>query len=238
MSTMTTTTTTKVEEENPSKTLITTDDQQPPPSDSDSHHHPTEADPETGYSPAIQQPSQPSSAALETSQKDRSDESKAIEGDPVKSDGGGGDSVTTTDTLKKIRRAERFGMPVKLSEEEKRNSRAERFGTGSGLQASDSVKKSEEQKRKARAERFGLAQSVPTADEEVKKKARLARFAPAASAIDSQEEDKKKARALRSVHFDISMPFPPHFHPRFSQANGKGNIEPKPAIAGKAGGGD
>ena len=31
------------------------------------------------------------------------------------------------DTQKKLQRAERFGMPVKLSEEEKRNSRAERF---------------------------------------------------------------------------------------------------------------
>lgn len=124
---MSTTTTTTQAEENPSKTLITTDHQQPPPSDSDSHHHPTEAAPEFGDSPAIRQPPPPSSAAVEASQKESGDESKAIEGDPVKSDSGGGDSVTPTDTLKKIRRAERFGMPVKLSEEEKRNSRAERY---------------------------------------------------------------------------------------------------------------
>lgn len=32
-----------------------------------------------------------------------------------------------TDIQKKMKRAERFGMPVKLSEEEKRNSRAERY---------------------------------------------------------------------------------------------------------------
>ena len=32
-----------------------------------------------------------------------------------------------TDTQKKIRRAERFGLPVQLSEQEKRNSRAERY---------------------------------------------------------------------------------------------------------------
>lgn len=37
-----------------------------------------------------------------------------------------GDVATVTDTQKKIRRAERFGMPVQLSEQEKRNSRAER----------------------------------------------------------------------------------------------------------------
>lgn len=34
--------------------------------------------------------------------------------------------ASANDTQKKIRRAERFGMPVKLSEQEKRNSRAER----------------------------------------------------------------------------------------------------------------
>lgn len=34
--------------------------------------------------------------------------------------------ATVTDIQKKIRRAERFGMPVQLSEGEKRNSRAER----------------------------------------------------------------------------------------------------------------
>lgn len=38
-------------------------------------------------------------------------------------DGGG----VVTDVQKKMNRAERFGMPVHLSEEEKRNSRAERY---------------------------------------------------------------------------------------------------------------
>lgn len=36
-------------------------------------------------------------------------------------------SPTDTDLQKKLRRAERFGVPVLLSEKEKRNSRAERF---------------------------------------------------------------------------------------------------------------
>ncbi|RVW98849.1 Protein modifier of SNC1 11 [Vitis vinifera] len=36
-------------------------------------------------------------------------------------------TATVSDIQKKIRRAERFGMPVQLSEEEKRNSRAERY---------------------------------------------------------------------------------------------------------------
>lgn len=37
-------------------------------------------------------------------------------------------SDVSFDVQKKIKRAERFGMPVQLSEEEKRNSRAERYG--------------------------------------------------------------------------------------------------------------
>lgn len=148
-------------------------------------------------------------------------ESTVTAGDLTANDDNSG---SATDTQKKIRRAERFGMPVQLSEQEKRNSRAERFGTGAGLHGSDAIKKSEEHKRKARAERFGLEQSVPAAEEE-KKKARLARFAPV-SQIDSVEEDKKKARALRFSETSSSLP----------QANGKG-IEPKAAITGKAGGG-
>ncbi|GAB4833712.1 hypothetical protein Ancab_031959 [Ancistrocladus abbreviatus] len=131
-------------------------------------------------------------------------------------------SSPATDIQKKLRRAERFGVPVQLSEEEKRNSRAERFGAGTGTDVS---KTSEEQKRKARAERFGLpVQSV--ADEEAKKKARLARFA-SGSKVDTMEDEKRKARGVR-----------------FSQTssgsvshNGKDNVEPKTTIAGKAVGG-
>ncbi|KAH0458465.1 hypothetical protein IEQ34_013780 [Dendrobium chrysotoxum] len=95
---------------------------------------------------------------------------------------------------KKIRRAERFGVPVQLSEEEKRNSRAERFGTNSPSPGKD-VGVSEEQKRKARAERFGLVQHSST-DEAAKKKARLERFSqkPKSNAL---EEEKSKARAAR-----------------------------------------
>ncbi|KAL0347243.1 UNVERIFIED_CONTAM: protein MODIFIER OF SNC1 11 [Sesamum calycinum] len=132
---------------------------------------------------------------------------------PKASDVDGGGEVT--DIQKKMKRAERFGMPVHLSEQEKRNSRAERFGTGSTPVGLDSSKQSEELKRKARAERFGIMQSAP-ADEEAKKKARLARFGTfgSSSLTDSAEEDKKKARALRFSKLDSS-----------SKANVRGNVE-------------
>ncbi|KAL2554691.1 protein MODIFIER OF SNC1 11-like [Forsythia ovata] len=137
-------------------------------------------------------------------------------------------AAAATDIQKKMKRAERFGMPVKLSEEEKRNSRAERFGTGTGTAShgSDSSKQSEDLKRKARAERFGIAQSAP-ADEEVKKKARGARFGSVAKS-DSAEEEKKKAREKR-----FSQPQ----SGSLSKANVEGNNEVKTAIASKAGGG-
>ncbi|KAG8376487.1 hypothetical protein BUALT_Bualt09G0068600 [Buddleja alternifolia] len=125
------------------------------------------------------------------------------------------------DIQKKMKRAERFGMPVQLTEGEKRNSRAERFGTGSPAAGSNSSKQSEELKRKARAERFGIVQSAP-ADEEAKKKARLARFG-SSIVPNSAEEEKKKARALRFSKPDSG-----------SQANGKGNVEVKTAVDGKA----
>lgn len=38
-------------------------------------------------------------------------------------------SASANDVDKKVRRAERFGVPVQLSEQEKRNSRAERYCT-------------------------------------------------------------------------------------------------------------
>ncbi|XP_078430025.1 protein MODIFIER OF SNC1 11 [Wolffia australiana] len=102
-----------------------------------------------------------------------------------------------TDLQKKLQRAERFGMPVRLSEEEKRSSRAERFGMGGPTVQG----KSEELKRKARAERFGLA-TQPSSDEEEKKKARLARFGQA-PAPDAMEVEKRKVRAAR-----FSQPVP------------------------------
>ncbi|MCL7039174.1 hypothetical protein MKW94_000794 [Papaver nudicaule] len=112
------------------------------------------------------------------------------------------ETVADTDLQKKMRRAERFGVPVNLSEKDKRNTRAERFGTAPTIQESDAQKNSEELKRKARAERFGLpAQSVADAtDQEAKKKARQDRFTPNSKTspkIDNVEEDKKKARAIR-----------------------------------------
>lgn len=137
-----------------------------------------------------------------------------------------GDADPVTDTQKKIRRAERFGMPVQMSEQEKRNSRAERFGTGSKMQGSEVSNTSEELKRKARAERFGLPVPSSVSDEEEKRKARLTRFAPYPK-TDSLEEDKRKARALRFSKTSSSS---------VSQVNGKGNIEAKAAITGEAGG--
>ncbi|KAE8705998.1 hypothetical protein F3Y22_tig00110410pilonHSYRG00030 [Hibiscus syriacus] len=58
------------------------------------------------------------------------------------------------DVHKKIQRADRFGVPVQLSEQEKRNSRAERFGTAPSSIGSEASKQSEELRRKARAERL------------------------------------------------------------------------------------
>ncbi|KAL8247400.1 hypothetical protein R6Q59_008616 [Mikania micrantha] len=160
--------------------------------------------------------------ALSAGKKDgHSGETKSIIKDPVTvtADKNNEEGALVTDTQRKIRRAERFGMPVKLSEQEKRNSRAERFGTTPGPQGSDVTKKAEELKRKARAERFGITQSMPM--EEEKKKARLSRFGSASSA-NPIEEEKRKARALRFSGTPVA---------------GSGKIEPKATIAGKAGGG-
>ncbi|XP_047337431.1 protein MODIFIER OF SNC1 11-like isoform X2 [Impatiens glandulifera] len=141
-----------------------------------------------------------------------------------------GEIPATTDVEKKIRRAERFGVPVQLSEQEKRNTRAERFGTASTT--SESVKNSEDQKRKTRAERFGT--SVPataTAADEAKKKARLERFAAAPNTTTTTtttttvEDEKRKARAIRFSQPTASI----------SQVNGEG--DKKTAIAGNVGNG-
>ncbi|XP_010490736.1 PREDICTED: protein MODIFIER OF SNC1 11 [Camelina sativa] len=117
-----------------------------------------------------------------------------------------GDISPVDDIKKKIRRAERFGVTVKLTEEEKRSSRAERFGSVAAAAAATvndtaGTKKAEELKRKARADRFGVSPATSTAadnntEEEAKKKARLARFGKETK-VDSAEEDKRKARALR-----------------------------------------
>ncbi|EOY07680.1 Uncharacterized protein TCM_022057 isoform 3, partial [Theobroma cacao] len=167
-------------------------------------------------------PSAVAPAAAEVSLKES--EGSKITGTTVSSVAGdSGGSVN--DIQKKIRRAERFGVPVQLSEQEKRNSRAERFGTAPSSNGSEAAKQSEELKRKARAE--GLGPSAATTDEEAKKKARLARFAPY-SKTDSVEEEKRKARAIRfSNPPSGSLP----------QVNGKGNLDPEAPIAGKAGGG-
>ncbi|KAE8661064.1 Protein MODIFIER OF SNC1 11 [Hibiscus syriacus] len=105
-------------------------------------------------------------------------------------------TLSNTEGTKKIRRAQRFGVPVQLSEQEKRNSRADRFGTAPDSKGSEASKQSEEVKRKDRAERFGLAVPSTAADKEEKKKARLARFAPYAKP-DTMEWEKRKARAIR-----------------------------------------
>ncbi|KAK5836536.1 SAP domain-containing ribonucleoprotein [Gossypium arboreum] len=139
----------------------------------------------------------------------------------------GDESGPVNDIQKKIRRAERFGVPVQLSEQEKRNSRAERFGTAPRPKGSEASKQSEEVKRKARAERFGLAVPSTTVDEEEKRKARLARFAPY-SKPDTIEGEKRKARAIR---------FSDPLSTSLAQVNHKGNIEPEAPVAGKAVGG-
>ncbi|KAG6744067.1 hypothetical protein POTOM_052776 [Populus tomentosa] len=187
-------------------------------------------------------------AVLDSTKPDRGEDSTntasstvefATEG-PKKDSENSKSAAPVTDIEKKIRRAERFGITVQLSEQEKRNSRAERYkicfffvfgtstGTGSTAQGSetDSVKKSEELKRKARAERFGIPVPPAASDEEAKKKSRVERFTPAAKS-NTLEEDKRKARALRfsqSSSGSLSI-------------NGKGDLEPKAAIAGEAGGG-
>ncbi|XP_028776000.1 protein MODIFIER OF SNC1 11 [Neltuma alba] len=120
-----------------------------------------------------------------------------------------------TDVQKKMRRAERFGISVQLCRQEKRNSRVERFGPGSTLQAS-STSRSNDLKGRAREERFGITHSSTADDDKPRKKARLPSFAPV-STIDPMEEEKRKARAIR-----FSNPPPCSL----SQANGKEDIEP------------
>ncbi|KAF8042503.1 hypothetical protein BT93_A0974 [Corymbia citriodora subsp. variegata] len=151
--------------------------------------------------------------------KEEDGEVKAADADapPADSQAGKGGELAD-DVQKKIRRAERFGMPVQLSEQEKRNSRAERFGTKSGPNKSEELTKSEELKRKARAERFGVLAAPADADEEAKKKARLARFTSGPK-VDPEEEEKRKARAIRFSNPPLGS---------LSHVNGK------EAIAGKA----
>ncbi|EOA21534.1 hypothetical protein CARUB_v10001940mg [Capsella rubella] len=143
-----------------------------------------------------------------------------------------GDISPVDDIQKKIRRAERFGVSVKLTEEEKRNSRAERFGTVAAAAAvavngTEGTKKAEELKRKARADRFGVSAATPTVgntEEEAKKKARLERFGKETK-VDSAEEDKRKARALR---------FSKEASDSSSDLPGKQNIGKEAAVSGNA----
>ncbi|XP_068668747.1 protein MODIFIER OF SNC1 11-like isoform X2 [Aristolochia californica] len=135
-------------------------------------------------------------------------------------------SIPISDLQKKLRRAERFGVPVQLSEKEKRNSRAERFGTATTVSGSEEVKNLEEQKRKARAERFGLT-AQPTVDEGAKKKARIERFAQGPK-LDPLEEDKRKARAARFGQASTANP---------SEANSKANPGLKLVVAQSTSGG-
>uniref|UniRef100_A0A1D1YLS4 SAP domain-containing ribonucleoprotein n=1 Tax=Anthurium amnicola TaxID=1678845 RepID=A0A1D1YLS4_9ARAE len=94
-----------------------------------------------------------------------------------------------TDLQKKLLRAERFGMPVQLSEEEKRSSRAERFGLP-GHSSAD-----EEAKKKARLARFGQDPKSNNEEDE-KRKARAIRFSQTASSAPSQINGKKTPSAL------------------------------------------
>ncbi|CAH9078294.1 unnamed protein product [Cuscuta epithymum] len=176
-----------------------------------------EVDPKTLPQSPSQQPDSDASEVARTAIQPPSESKTAVTTTVVNNSSG------EVDIQKKIKRAERFGVPVQLSEKEKRNSRAERFGTTSSNPGSDSSNKAEEVKRKARAERFGLEQVAPT-DEEAKKKARLARFAPVAK-VDPVEEDKKKARAMRFSQSESDAP---------SRTNGKGKPEGG-TVSGEAG---
>ncbi|XVF07997.1 hypothetical protein REPUB_Repub06bG0187200 [Reevesia pubescens] len=176
--------------------------------------------------PSTDKSSQPTTVTPVSEVSVKESEGSKTDGTTVSSVAGDS-SGPVNDIQKKIRRAERFGVPVQLSEQEKRNTRAERFGTAPSSNGSEASKQSEELKRKARAERFGLAVPSTTTDEDAKKKARRARFAPY-SKPDSVEEEKRKARAIRfSDPPSSSLP----------QVNGEGNIEPEAPIAGNASGG-
>ncbi|XP_047314579.1 protein MODIFIER OF SNC1 11-like [Impatiens glandulifera] len=115
-----------------------------------------------------------------------------------------GEIPVTTDIEEKIRRAERFGVPVQLSEHEKHNTRVERFGTTSTT--SESVKYLEDQKRKTRTERFYnicLGLMYLNAADEAKKKVRLERFVAAPNTTTTTttttivEDGKRKAKIIR-----------------------------------------
>ncbi|CAM8930190.1 unnamed protein product [Rhodiola kirilowii] len=167
---------------------------------------------------AVRNPSDEVSTKLSV---DGSKDDESEEGSPAVND----EVVLVTDVRKKMKRAERFGMPLQLSEVEKRNTRAERFGSAANSSDTDAGKSSEDQKRKARAERFGISAET-VSDEEAKKKARLAKFS-ATSKVDSVEDDKRKARALRFSQPSKSA---------VSNVNDKGKSEPTAAVEAKAGG--
>lgn len=79
----------------------------------------------------LDEPSDPKPSAESVSPPDSAPDSpKSPPTDGAKEEikaAGGDDSCQGNDIQKKMKRAERFGMPVKLSEEEKRSSRAERY---------------------------------------------------------------------------------------------------------------
>ncbi|CAN1805643.1 Protein MODIFIER OF SNC1 11 [Linum perenne] len=151
--------------------------------------------------------------------KESVDEEEGALGQESKTDAAVSENAdSVTDAEKKILRAERFGISVQLSEEEKRNSRAERY------QGSDGSKNSEESKRKARADRFGQPVPAEPTDNEAKKKARLERFGSLPKP-DAVEEDKRKARALRFAQ-PSSTP---------TSLTGEGDIQPNVENAEKAG---
>ncbi|KAL9268542.1 MODIFIER OF SNC1 11-like protein [Drosera capensis] len=159
-------------------------------------------------------PSQQKPEPIDVSKTTKGTQSSAALVSPTASSGSGPDIQ---------KRAERFGVPVQLSEEEKRSSRAERFGTASGLD----TKSSEENKRKARAERFGLSVQSAT-DEDAKKKARLARFAAAPTKADHAEDEEKKSGEMRFAQPNSRSS---------SLVGSKGSVELNTAVAGKAVGG-
>ncbi|KAK6126119.1 hypothetical protein DH2020_040097 [Rehmannia glutinosa] len=146
------------------------------------------------------------------------------------------DGGAVTDIDKKMKRAERFGMPVQMTEEEKRNSRAESdagrdrhprsisfllrrillYAAISGRKAINLSNRLFELKVWhwfcGQRIRFGIGQSDPS-DEEAKRRLDLLGLGLSPRLIRFSQPDSA------------------------SKANGKKNIEVKTDIAGKAGGG-
>jgi len=106
----------------------------------------------------------------------------------------------------KQQRAQKFGIEVKMSDEEKRSARTSRFGvdtavtlatTGNRKRKPNAVASPEEQeKTAARAKRFGLPSPAAT-DEKMLKRAKKFGTAVPAGVVDPAEAEKRQKRSAR-----------------------------------------